>query len=143
MFKENNEFTKEGSYEIKINTESEEVGGENGVPVTTKKIVQTEVVKESSGDNAEQNALGGESMSSVRRKYLKGKGKKINYDVVMEHKFGKSGKSANSDEGGNEVISLKIFHLKQPHYFPNLQMTFFLYLFLLHLMCLHLHHFFL
>lgn len=65
MFKENNEFTKEGSYEIKITTESEEVGGENGVPVTTKKIVQTEVVKESSGDNAEQNALGGESMSSV------------------------------------------------------------------------------
>ena len=80
MFKGNNEFSKEGSYEVKITTESHEVSGGTG------------------GKNKTSEP---ESMSSVRRKYLKGKGKKIDYGVVMQHKLGGSGDRSSSEKGGS------------------------------------------
>ena len=85
MFKGNNEFSKEGSYEVKITTESHEVSG---------------------GTGGKNKTLEPESMSSVRRKYLKGKGKKIDYGVVMQHKLGGSGDRSSSEKGG-EVFSFK------------------------------------
>ena len=49
-----------------------------------------------------------ESPTSVRRKYLKGTGKKnINYAGVVKHKHGDIGKRSNSAEKGEVAVTLK------------------------------------
>ena len=85
MFKGNNEFSKEGSYEIKITTESHKV---------------------TEGTGGKNKTLEPESMSSVRKKYIKGKGKKIDNEEIMQHKLGGSRDRSSSEKGG-EVISYK------------------------------------